>query len=297
MDALSEDARAQYTNLRLLQGRLAKGELLVDKELQDARKALATLEGATHDEQERLKIAIAQEFGRQEAQQKENGKSSQVRDKILQAEVISLKAQFAEQLKKQDTEWQRVLRHQEDRSAQLLNQQKANAAEQHQKDRQAARKLLDKQNHKIQNAIQALTDRIDDHEKPSFTIRPTEACDGGPGPSNQGQLILGLLRIILIPINDQLLLQGKIKEKELTVEKISNYLRHQVILVVIQTQTLVTMTTMTIKEEKMAGAEEADVQNTTLEDHRFLAIHPPYERHIRILATAQYTELINKKCG
>jgi len=62
MDALSEDARAQYTNLRLLQTRLAKGELIVDKELQDARKALATLEGATHDEQERQKIAIAQEF-------------------------------------------------------------------------------------------------------------------------------------------------------------------------------------------------------------------------------------------
>jgi len=39
LDALSEDARAQYTNLRLLQTRLAKGELIVDKELLDARKA------------------------------------------------------------------------------------------------------------------------------------------------------------------------------------------------------------------------------------------------------------------
>jgi len=44
LDALSEDARAQYTNLRLLQTRLAKGELIVDKELQEAKKALATLE-------------------------------------------------------------------------------------------------------------------------------------------------------------------------------------------------------------------------------------------------------------
>jgi len=65
LDALWEEARAQYTNLRLLQTRLAKGELIVDKELQDAKKALATLEGATHDEQERLKIAIEQEFSRQ----------------------------------------------------------------------------------------------------------------------------------------------------------------------------------------------------------------------------------------
>jgi len=59
LDALSEDARAQYTNLQLLQTRLAKGELIVDKELQDARNALATLKRATHDEQEQLKISIA----------------------------------------------------------------------------------------------------------------------------------------------------------------------------------------------------------------------------------------------
>ena len=187
LDALSEDARTQYTNLRLLPTRSAKGESIVDKELHDARKALANLEGATHDEQERLKIAIAQEFSRQEAQQKENAKSSEVRDKILEAEVITLKAQFAEQLKKQDVEWQRVLTHQEDRAAELLNQQKTNAAKQHHRDYQAAKELLDKQNQKFQDAIQALTDRIDHHEKPSFTIPPTEAGDGDPGPSNQGQ--------------------------------------------------------------------------------------------------------------
>jgi len=187
LDALSEDPRAQYTNLRLLQTRLSKGELIGNKELQDARKALATLEGAVHDEQERLKIAIAEEFGRQEAQQKENMKPSEVRDKILEAKVISLKAQFAEQLKKQDIEWQRVLRHQEDRPAEILNQQKASAPEQHHEDRPAAKELLDRQNQKFQNAIPALTDRIDDHEKPSFTMPPMEGGDGNPGPSNQGQ--------------------------------------------------------------------------------------------------------------
>jgi len=54
------------------------GESIVDKELQDARKALATLEGATHDEQERLKIAITQEFIRQEPHQEEKAKSIEV---------------------------------------------------------------------------------------------------------------------------------------------------------------------------------------------------------------------------
>jgi len=88
--------------------------------------------------------------------------------------------------------------------------------------------------------------------------------------------ILGLLQITLIPINDQLQLQDKKKERELTMEEISNHLRHhQVILVVIQTQILVTMMTMTIKEETMAEAEEADVRNITLEDPRFPEIHLP----------------------
>jgi len=88
--------------------------------------------------------------------------------------------------------------------------------------------------------------------------------------------ILGFLRIILILINDQLQLQDKKKQRELTMEEIPPHLHHcQVILVVIQTQTLVTMTTMTIKEETIAGAEEADLRNATLEDHRFLELHLP----------------------
>ena len=95
-------------------------------------------------------------------------------------------------------------------------------------------------------------------------------------PQTRVNLILGFLQIILTLINDQLLLQGKTKERELTVEEISNHLYHpQVIMVVIQTQTLVTMTTITIKEETIAGAEEADVRNATLEDYRFLEIPFP----------------------
>jgi len=60
------------------------------------------------------------------------------------------------------------------------------------------------------------------------------------------------------------------------VKEISNHLHHrEVILVVIQTQTLVTMMTMTIKEQTMAEAEEADVHNAMLKDHRFLEIPLP----------------------
>ena len=64
LESLSEDTRTQYANLQLLQIRLVKGEQIVDKELSDAKRALATLEGATHQEQEWLKTAIAHEFQR-----------------------------------------------------------------------------------------------------------------------------------------------------------------------------------------------------------------------------------------
>jgi len=68
LKALSDDARVQYTNLELLQTRLAKGETIVDKELSDARQALLTLEWATRVKRERLTAEVAGEFRRQEAQ-------------------------------------------------------------------------------------------------------------------------------------------------------------------------------------------------------------------------------------
>lgn len=187
LSALSDDARTQYTNLQLLQTRLAKGESLIGKELLEARQALATLEGATHDEQERLKTAIAQELSRQHAQQQAQAEKSEKQDRILEAEVVALKAQFAELIRKHDAEWQQVLRSQEDSASELLDKQRAAAAEQHEKDRQAAQELLDEQNRKFNEKIQDLSARIDRQEKPSYTIPPTEADDGAPGPSNRNQ--------------------------------------------------------------------------------------------------------------
>ena len=64
---------------------------------------------------------------------------------------------------------------------------------------------------------------------------------------------------MLIPINDQLQLQDKKKERKLTLEEISNHLR-QVTMEVIQTQAQATITTMMIKEETIARAEEANVR-------------------------------------
>jgi len=121
-----------------------------------------------------------------------------------------------------------------------------------------------------------LTERIDHHEKPSFTIPPTEAGDGDPGPSNQGQFDTWIPPDNPNPDKRSASTPRQEKGKGVEVEETANRRHHrQVILGVIQTQILVTMTTMTIKEETMAGAEEADVWNATLEDDRFLEIHLP----------------------
>jgi len=59
LEALSYDAKVQYGTLQLLQTRLAKGESIVDQELTDTKRALATLEGTTRVERERLIAEIA----------------------------------------------------------------------------------------------------------------------------------------------------------------------------------------------------------------------------------------------
>ena len=67
-------------------------------------------------------------------------KLAEDRDKILERDVLELKAKF----KNQDITWQRILHAHEERADQLLKQQKADVAAQQQKDRQEARDLLDK---------------------------------------------------------------------------------------------------------------------------------------------------------
>ena len=125
----------------MLQTLLAKGESIVYQELTDAKRALATLEGATRVERECLTAEIAGEFRQQEAQQKQDVELAENRDKILECEVLGLK----EEVKNQDTTWQQIVHDHEERADLPLKKQKDYAATQQQKDGQEARDLLDKQ--------------------------------------------------------------------------------------------------------------------------------------------------------
>ena len=79
-------------------------------------------------------MAIAHEFQRQQYQQQQNTSAALSRDQILEAEIINLKRQFKEQFKKQDDKWQQVLSSQDNRAAELLEQQKEIAEKQQEKD-------------------------------------------------------------------------------------------------------------------------------------------------------------------
>jgi len=183
LEALSYDAKVECGSLQLLQTWLARGESIVDQELTNEKQALATLEGATRVERERLTTEIAGEFRQQESQQKEDAELAKDRDRILEQEVLELK----NKVKNQDSTWQQVLHDHKERADQLLKQQKDDTVAQHQKDRQEARDLLDKQRFKFQALIQNLTARIDRAEKPHYTIPQTDGGNGDPGPCNQGQ--------------------------------------------------------------------------------------------------------------
>jgi len=147
------------------------------------RDTLATLEGGTRVERERLTAEIAREFEQKKAKEKEDALLAEDRDKILEREVLGLKDKF----KNQDATWQRILHHHKERVDQLLKQREDDAAVHQQKDPQEARDLVDKQRFEFQALIHILTARIDRTEKPHCTIAPTDGGDRCPEPSTQGQ--------------------------------------------------------------------------------------------------------------
>ena len=164
----------------MLQTRLPKGKSIVDQEITNTKRELATLEGATWVEWERVTGELAAEFRWQEAQEKLDTELAEDHDKRLEREVLEQKDKF----KNQHLTWQLVLHDHEGWAGQLLKQQKNNAAAQQWKHRQEARDLVDKQRFKFQPLIQNLTARIDRAEKPPYTLQPTDCGDGDPGPSN-----------------------------------------------------------------------------------------------------------------
>ena len=87
-----------------------------------------------------------------------------------------------------------------------------------------------------------------------------------PGLLTEVNKTLGYHRMVSTLTRNQPQLPDRIKERKLIEEETTNDNLHQKIVEETPTQM---MMTMMITMEEMAGAGKADVQNATLEDHRF----------------------------
>jgi len=109
---------------------------------------------------------------------------------------------------------------------------------------------------------------MDRAEKPDYPIPPTDGLDGDPGPSSQGQQNFGYHLKVSTLTSSQHQVPDRIKERRLIKEKTTYHHLHQVILVEIPTQMMMTMM-ITTKMEVMARAGEVDARNSRLENYLF----------------------------
>ena len=105
-------------------------------------------------------------------------------------------------------------------------------------------------------------------EKPDYPIPPPEGLEGDPRPSSRGQQNLGYHLKVSTLTSSRHRVPDRIKERKLIEEKTTYHHLHQVILVEIPTQMIMTVM-ITTKIEVMARAGEVDARNAMLENHLF----------------------------
>ena len=98
--SFSDGAQEAYAFLQLIEGRLARGETIVEAELEQGRKVLQVVESQTKKEQEQFKIQVGEAFRYQQAQRELDTQRSEIRDRILERKVVALR----EKLERQEVE-------------------------------------------------------------------------------------------------------------------------------------------------------------------------------------------------
>ena len=99
--SFSEGAREAYAFLQLIECRLARDETIVEAELLEGRKALEIVERETKKEQQQFRAEVVEGFRFQQAQRDVDVQTSEVRNRILEKEVLALR----ERLETQRQEW------------------------------------------------------------------------------------------------------------------------------------------------------------------------------------------------
>ena len=121
-----------------MESRLGKDEAIVEAELLEGRKALEIVERETKKEQQQSTAEIVEGFRFQQAQRDVDVQTSEVRDRILEKEVLALK----EQLETQRQEWDTRSKEQSANADRKLEEQKLGAATELKKQREEDRKSV-----------------------------------------------------------------------------------------------------------------------------------------------------------
>ena len=101
--SFSEGAREAYAFLQLMESRLARDETIVEAELLEGRKALEIVERETKKEQQQFRAEVVEGFRFQQAQRDVDVQTSDVRDRILEKEVLALQDRLVTQRQEWDT--------------------------------------------------------------------------------------------------------------------------------------------------------------------------------------------------
>ena len=95
--SFADGAWEAYAFLQLIEGSLARDEKIVDADSEQGRKSLQVVESEAKQKQEQYKIQVEKAFRFQQTQRELNIQGSEISDRILEGEVVVLRAKLERQ--------------------------------------------------------------------------------------------------------------------------------------------------------------------------------------------------------
>ena len=154
----------------------------MEAELLEGRKALEIVERETKKEQQQFRAEIVEGFRFQQAQRDVDVQTSEVRDRILEKEVLALR----ERLEARRQEWDARSKEQIANADRKLEEQKLAAATKLKKQREETTILFAQQTAEMKESMDNLLRQLYS-QMAAYSIPSTEFGDGNPGPSSRGQ--------------------------------------------------------------------------------------------------------------
>ena len=165
-----------------MESRLARDETIVEAELLEGRKALEIVERETKKEQQQFRAEVVEGFQFQQAQRDVDVQTSEVRDRILEIEVLALKERPETQRQELDSR----SKEQSANADRKLEEQKLAVATELTKQREETTILFAQQTAEMKESMDNLLRQLHS-QMAAYSIPPTEFGDGNPCPSSRGR--------------------------------------------------------------------------------------------------------------